>query len=374
MKIGTLSHIKTKRLKRRLGLPMYQVAGILETLWHLAIESADEGDIGKFSNDDIAMGLEWDGDADALISALIDSGFVDEDPERRLVIHDWLDHAPEYVRERLRKREARHRKKESQPVREVPGQQRTMPGHVPPLSGTVPQVSAEVPPSSEVVPSIPCHIKPNPTNPNQTSSPTSPQSAQQPVRSSTGEPATWAEVGEAMKSLKISRREQTMKAGQKHGFNPAQVLAIIDYLQALPTETCESPAGALCDRLNTEDAADWDCNENWPWSTADKAAPSPYDVPANVAAADAKRLESESLERNRKYAAAGERRELTFGEKLNAMSSDDLMLLIGSAEQVKRDFLKRGYQTKGRDSPEVRYGLLEALEALEQRKELAVAS
>lgn len=200
-------------------------------------------------------------------------------------------------------------------------------------------------------------------------SPSSSQSAQQPVRTSTGEPATWAEVAEAMKSLKISRREQTMKAAQRNGFNPAQVLAIIDYLVALPAEACESPAGALCDRLGTEDAADWDCNENWPWSGADKPESSSlYDVPSEVQQENAKRLEAESLERSRKFAADVERRELMFGAALNAMSFADHMALIGTAPPANRELLTRDYQAKGRDSPDVRPELLRLLEAVERKR------
>jgi hypothetical protein len=196
------------------------------------------------------------------------------------------------------------------------------------------------------------------TKQNNKTSPTSSQSAQQPVRSSTGEPATWAEVAEAMRLLKISRREQTMKAAQRNGFNPAQVLAIIDYLQALPAATCKSAAGSLCDRLGTPDAADWDCNENWSWTAADKAEQfSPYDRNPEVERKNAELLKSEKLEHDRRRAKDVERREFAFGDALNAMSDSDILTLIGwnqmTATYVRQDFL-----AKGRDSPEVRPQLL----------------
>ena len=110
MKAGTHNHLKTKRLKRLLGVPLYRAVGILETLWLLCIDCCDEGDIGKFSDDEIADYLEWDGDASELVRALSDSGWTDPDADRRLVVHDWLEHCPEFIRDRVRKRHARNEK------------------------------------------------------------------------------------------------------------------------------------------------------------------------------------------------------------------------------------------------------------------------
>jgi hypothetical protein len=107
MKAGTQNHIKTKRLARLLKIPLYQGVGILESIWLLCIECCDEGNIGKFTDEEIAGYLEWERDASALIRALADSGWIDLDATDRFVIHDWLDHCPEFIRERLRKRRAR---------------------------------------------------------------------------------------------------------------------------------------------------------------------------------------------------------------------------------------------------------------------------
>ena len=104
MKVGSKDHIKVKRLKRALDIPLYQALGILETLYQSAAQSADDGAIGRFSNADIALELEWEGDADDLITALVESGLLDEHKDLRLVIHDWEDHAPNFIKDRLRKR------------------------------------------------------------------------------------------------------------------------------------------------------------------------------------------------------------------------------------------------------------------------------
>lgn len=108
MKAGTHNHVKTKRLKRLLGIPLYQAVGILETLWLLCTDCCDEGNIGKFTDEEIADYLEWDGsDSFALVQALLNSGWLDRCDVNRYVIHDWLEHCPQYIKDRLRMRESR---------------------------------------------------------------------------------------------------------------------------------------------------------------------------------------------------------------------------------------------------------------------------
>lgn len=72
--------------------------GVLEGLWHLTIREAFVGDIGRLTNDDIAIGLGWYGDADALVDALVRCGWLDEHPMYRLVVHDWHQWSPNFVR------------------------------------------------------------------------------------------------------------------------------------------------------------------------------------------------------------------------------------------------------------------------------------
>lgn len=107
MKSGTPGHIKTKKLKLRLKIPLWQAIGILESLWQFAADCADDGAIGRYSNDDIAAYMEWDGDADELVDALVQSRWVDEDDADRLVVHDWEEHCPNYVKDRVKKRNER---------------------------------------------------------------------------------------------------------------------------------------------------------------------------------------------------------------------------------------------------------------------------
>lgn len=97
MKHTTIDSMKFKRLTKRLGLPRYAVAGLLEMLWQATVRNAPRGDIGKFDNEAIAIELDWDGDPDELIRHMIDTGWLDEHADHRLVVHDWADHAPAFV-------------------------------------------------------------------------------------------------------------------------------------------------------------------------------------------------------------------------------------------------------------------------------------
>jgi len=104
MKRGTPEHPKTKTLAKILEIPLYGAVGILEMLWHFASFRALQGDLGRWSNVQIAEAINWDREPDELINALIESGFVDKSNEYRLLIHDWHDHAEEAVKKTLRNR------------------------------------------------------------------------------------------------------------------------------------------------------------------------------------------------------------------------------------------------------------------------------
>jgi len=107
MKLGTVESLKFKKLKMKLGLAQWQAIGLLESLWMFTARNAPLGDIGRHSNEDIAVHLEWSGDADSLILALTECRWIDESEEHRLLIHDWADHLPMWLQGNLK----RHDKK-----------------------------------------------------------------------------------------------------------------------------------------------------------------------------------------------------------------------------------------------------------------------
>lgn len=88
-----------KRLCRRLDLKLWQAVGIMESLWHLTARECPRGNIGKLSDEDIALGIDWDGEPSILIAALLSSGWLD--PTERLGVHDWHEHADDAVQSRI---------------------------------------------------------------------------------------------------------------------------------------------------------------------------------------------------------------------------------------------------------------------------------
>lgn len=101
MKREALEHTKLKRLRRRLNIPKWQAVGLLETLWHLAAKQTPRGDIGRLSDEDIAIGIDYAENEGIMIEALVASGWVDRHSEHRLLIHDWHEHCDDGVHMKL---------------------------------------------------------------------------------------------------------------------------------------------------------------------------------------------------------------------------------------------------------------------------------
>lgn len=104
MKRGIAEHPKTEDLAERLNLPVGLAVGVLEMLAHWTVKNAIRGDIGRWTDVQIARGLRCGIAADQLIPALKGAGWLDEHARYRLVVHDWHDHADESVKKTLRKR------------------------------------------------------------------------------------------------------------------------------------------------------------------------------------------------------------------------------------------------------------------------------
>ena len=101
MKRGTPDHPKTRALASALHIPIYSVVGILEMLWHFTADYAPRGDVGRFSDEDIARAVGWHGQASRLVGALQGVGYLEAHPEHRYIIHDWETHADRAIKQRL---------------------------------------------------------------------------------------------------------------------------------------------------------------------------------------------------------------------------------------------------------------------------------
>ncbi len=102
MKSGTTERLKFKQLMRRLHLSLWQARGLLDTLWEFARNNAPRGDVGRYCNEEIAIGIDWQDDHDKLVAALVETHWLDPlDGADRLYVHDWHDHAEDSVHRRL---------------------------------------------------------------------------------------------------------------------------------------------------------------------------------------------------------------------------------------------------------------------------------
>jgi hypothetical protein len=99
VKRGGPSHPKTLHFAALVHLVRYEAVGVLECLFHWAGLYARRGDIGKFPDAAIAEGVGWEGDPVQLVSALVESGWLDRCECHRLRVHDWAEHADAGVRQ-----------------------------------------------------------------------------------------------------------------------------------------------------------------------------------------------------------------------------------------------------------------------------------
>lgn len=111
-------HHKLRHLSRLLKplnvgpCPRLVAIGLLESLWHegYAVPSAFLG-----CADDVEDAVRWNGEPGALCDALVSAGFLDE-VVGGYVIHDWLDHLPDFARKKVN----RLKKMASSPERPEP--------------------------------------------------------------------------------------------------------------------------------------------------------------------------------------------------------------------------------------------------------------
>lgn len=103
MKRGTDNLAKFLFLQKDLKLPKFATVGLLQTLWDFTGVNTPEGNIGKFTNEEIAMAIGYEDDPDALVECLIRRAWLDTSEVHRLVIHHWPDHCEDRIHERLAK-------------------------------------------------------------------------------------------------------------------------------------------------------------------------------------------------------------------------------------------------------------------------------
>lgn len=99
MKRYGLDHPKGRRLGAALGIPLYAQVGIRECIYHFTARHAIQGDIGKWSDADIAAAVGWPIErVEDLVRALVETRLLEAHPTHRLVVHDWHEHCDESCR------------------------------------------------------------------------------------------------------------------------------------------------------------------------------------------------------------------------------------------------------------------------------------
>lgn len=103
MKLEALEHPKTLELADQLDIELPTAIGHLELLWAFVAKTTPNGAVGKYSNAVIADKARWRGKPATFVQALISVGFLDEDEQYRLLVHDWSEHCPNWVRAKLKR-------------------------------------------------------------------------------------------------------------------------------------------------------------------------------------------------------------------------------------------------------------------------------
>ncbi|GMA55422.1 hypothetical protein GCM10025857_67790 [Alicyclobacillus contaminans] len=108
--------------------------GYLHQLWWWSLDYAQDGDLSRYTVDEIEAGAEWDGEPGKFLESIRKAGFVDEDDQ----LHDWYDYAGKYIEQREkdaeRKREQREKAKQKK-KKDVQPMSGGRPEDIQPMSG-----------------------------------------------------------------------------------------------------------------------------------------------------------------------------------------------------------------------------------------------
>jgi hypothetical protein len=136
-----LTHRKTGRLSRALGVSKITAIGHLHAFWWWCMDNAPNGDLTGIDAEDIADGACWESSPPDFLDALVYAGFVDEDENHNTSVHDWRDFAGKLIEKRTSDAK---RKRESRLSQDI---QRTSDGH--PCDGVGTEPNRTVPDITE---------------------------------------------------------------------------------------------------------------------------------------------------------------------------------------------------------------------------------
>jgi len=108
-------HPKLVKFARSIGVSRHEGLGILVDLWTWAVDYTDNGDLSKYTSDDLAAALNIQSEAALITHDLLDaleaSGFIDID-DGKLTLHDWDLHQGQLMAQREANKERQRRYRE----------------------------------------------------------------------------------------------------------------------------------------------------------------------------------------------------------------------------------------------------------------------
>lgn len=244
MKSGTENKLKFKQLQRALDLALWQARGLLDTLWNFAGLNCPAGDLGRFTNDEIAVGIDWRGDADKLINTLVELHWLDRDAERGLVIHDWREHCEDTVHKTLARRielfASGHIPNLSRFTKEertqLLSQYEDRYGEQAVREGGCFKCVRKRSETPENAPALPSHTKPSHTKPSPPSPPQKQADASAPATAGSNakkEEEAWTSILQRLRQH-INEAATAVREARKNDLAPQEVLAVIEHYESNP--------------------------------------------------------------------------------------------------------------------------------------------
>jgi hypothetical protein len=125
-------HPKTLELANAMGWDIATTIGTLHILWWWCLDFSPTGQINKYSEDTIGSVCRLSPDKrPTWFRTLEDCGFIDKTTDGKLLIHDWLDYAGDYLRDTL----YRHAPEKYKEIKQL--YQTIIPRQTPDISPTV---------------------------------------------------------------------------------------------------------------------------------------------------------------------------------------------------------------------------------------------
>lgn len=95
-----VQHIKTKRLARKLQIPVPWAAGLILSIWLWSIQHRPSGVLDGIAPEEIAEICQWCDNPMTLVNALIESEFFEVTQDGIIVVHEWQQAGGKFVKDR----------------------------------------------------------------------------------------------------------------------------------------------------------------------------------------------------------------------------------------------------------------------------------